>query len=109
MSESCKTCRFWEHRKGISDVEDQEVGSCLRYPPSAGDVGDVSVFPDTYCISWCGEYQPNEQQDVGGMVHIATGCLYCGGKMDFVEIVNVKNAKSQCKQCGEQAFTPQGK
>lgn len=51
MSESCKSCRFFEH------------GSCLRYPPvvlARPDHNILSMWPDVDVESWCGEHVPRE-------------------------------------------------
>lgn len=58
--EACNGCRFWER------INIRLTGSCRRHAPwplslpePAGLGGDrVTVWPETMCHEWCGEFVP---------------------------------------------------
>jgi hypothetical protein len=57
MTETCETCRFWNHKYGFS-VEDLHFAECRRFPPRpTGDLAlNEGVWPGTCSVDWCGEY-----------------------------------------------------
>lgn len=54
MTDTCATCRFWEH-SGVGEDKMKTVryGNCLRYPPDPIH----NTFPRAWEIWWCGEHQ----------------------------------------------------
>ena len=60
MTDKCIECKFWLHRRTTN------VGECRRYAPRKGGAG-VFDWPVTRREDWCGEFQPRDDADGGGL------------------------------------------
>jgi len=54
--ERCERCRFW----GPPDTLEEELGTCLRYPPWPLLLEGSDVWPESARDDWCGEFVPAE-------------------------------------------------
>jgi len=50
---TCETCPYWRDLRNPKNELD-ESGECRRYPPTPNK--QVSLWPLTYDLHWCGEH-----------------------------------------------------
>lgn len=80
MTERCDHCRFWALSKynggkigdtyyGIAGHHtDGSMSDCRRHPPIVREPGNwnplgEAIWPRTCRDSWCGEFQPRQEQE----------------------------------------------
>jgi len=64
----CKECKYWESfdddcgktlKRSSTDIDDNEIGACHRYPPIRPNIDNVlsDDFACTLANEWCGEFE----------------------------------------------------